>query len=174
MRLFIAVQTPFQDEFKAVQEQLSGANLKLTKEFHITLKFLGDVKDSQLNELVRSLSSIKFRRFSVTLDNLGSFPIKGKPRVIWIGAQSKQLLELQNTIESNCNKLGFQKSNPFHPHVTLARVRYIKDWDQFKHYKVIIFNTCEFQVFGFELIKSTLTPNGPVYETVKTFQSKPL
>ena len=67
--------------------------------------------------------------------------------------------------------LGFKKDTRFHPHVTLARVKFVKDKQDFiKSLKEIKIEKKSFEITEFKLIKSTLTGEGPIYEDLAVFQ----
>ena len=68
----------------------------------------------------------------------------------------------------------FPRDTRFHPHLTLARIKFVKDKQDFmdKLNKIPV-KELEFSVKSFKLIKSTLTPEGPVYEDVAEFSLNP-
>ena len=174
MRTFIAIELPeeLSAKLKSIQEQLvtDSAKLTLTRAFHLTLKFLGEIDDSRADDLKNMLAKIKFKPFEARLTKLGFFPDENYIRVIHIGLEpEKQIKALQKNIESSLPK--FKKDNRFHPHITLARVKFVKDKEQFKTTisKIKLPEFPEFKVENFKLIKSTLTPEGPVYEELASF-----
>ncbi|MBS1267046.1 MAG: RNA 2',3'-cyclic phosphodiesterase [Candidatus Woesearchaeota archaeon] len=174
MRLFIAVQTPFKERLRSLQNKLEGAKFKLVSKFHITLKFLGNITINQKSKLVNSLKHVRYDSFQITLTQIGTFPKKGKPRVIWLGVQSRDIYSLQQKIEAACKFLNLKKQRPFHPHITLARVKNITDSKMLKNSLNIKFDPIKYTVEDFQLIKSRLSQKGAIYNTLKRFQSKTL
>ena len=80
-----------------------------------------------------------------------------------------EIYELQQKIDSRLADL-FPKDDRFKPHITLARVKFIKDKVKFiRELKQIKIEKKEFSVSNFKLMKSTLTPEGPVYEDLAVF-----
>jgi RNA 2',3'-cyclic 3'-phosphodiesterase len=94
---------------------------------HLTLKFFGEVGTERLDVIVEAL------RFaaegagpqSLVLGELGAFPTRSRPRILWVGVEAPPSLELlQDRIERGSEAIGFPpEGTPFQPHVTLGRVR---------------------------------------------------
>ena len=175
MRLFIAVDfNDLGDYFAELQKLLpKNAKLSLTKTFHVTLKFLGEVQPDKAEEVIDKLKNIKFEGFSVFLDNIGIFPTENYIRVVWVGIKSEEkILELQKNIDESLKRL-FKKEKDFKAHITLARVKYPEDKkdfvDQIKNIKV---ESKKIEIKDFKLIKSTLSPKGQVYEELTLFNSQ--
>jgi len=98
------------------------------EKLHVTLKFLGPTAPDIMRELEIQTASVldEFTPFKLQTGKPGSFPEKGKPRVLWIGVNgaTKDLVRLQSDIEKVCVSLGYEKENkPFHPHITIGRIR---------------------------------------------------
>jgi len=176
MRAFIAIEMP--EEVKKVFLEAQSkfdkdkAKLKITRDFHLTLKFLGEVDENKVEEIKKKLSEIKFDSFETSLTDIGVFPGEDYIRVIWIGLDDSKgkIKKLQQEIDEKLQKLGFKKDERFHPHVTLARVKFVEDKENFiKNLKEIKIKKETFQITELKLIKSTLTPEGPVYEDLASF-----
>ncbi len=106
---------------------LPGARWIDPENYHITLRFIGDVDDIVAHEFASALSEIRFEPFEIQLDGLGSFGGR-KPRAIWAGiAPSESLLALQRAHESAARAAGLPpEPRNFTPHLTLARLRDIR------------------------------------------------
>jgi 2'-5' RNA ligase len=177
MRLFIAVEIPEQVKqvLLAAQEQLKlEGRMTKTKEFHLTLKFLGEVPEEKLEPLKQSLETIKFSPFNLELDAIGAFPKKHNPRVVWAGlTPHEEINNLQKQIDKATQSLGFEQDSKFHPHLTLARIKFCNNKKEFAGLlDSIKLQPAEFKIDSFKLIKSTLTPQGPIYETLHSLPSK--
>ena len=175
MRLFVALDFDgLKDYFIGLQEQLpKDAKLTLTKTYHLTLKFLGEIPENNIEKVKEQLKKIEFEKFSVNLENIGVFPNENYIMVAWIGINPKEkVIELQKSIEDSLIEFNFKKDFKFHSHITLARVKFVKDKpifiDSLK--KIKIDKNKKIMVRNFKLIKSTLTPEGPVYEDLKIFE----
>ena len=176
MRLFIAFDVS--DEIKSylsgLQKQLPESNSNLAMEFHLTLKFLGDVDEKQVPEIISSLKKVKFSKFIAKTGSLGVFPSEKSVRVVWVGLNPEdKILALEKHISSVLP--DFVDDHEFHPHITLSRIKFVKNKSSFiKKLKLIKTKEIEFEVSSFKLIKSNLTPTGPIHEVVQEFQSQPL
>ena len=170
MRLFVAIKFPNEDYTRNVQQELidNSAKLKFTSSFHITLKFLGEVNREELPNIISKLNKINFRKFRLNSDKIGTFPNKKNIKVIWLGIeQSEDLLELQRKIDKS-----LPGESKFHPHVTLARVSFMKDKKSLINTLNRIENTkMPFEVNKFILYESHLTPKGPIYSVIKEFKA---
>lgn len=176
MRLFIAVGIP--EDVKEYISELQGEidinsnKIRFVKkeQMHLTLKFLGEVQPNIAEEVKDNLKKIVFKPFSVVLNTVGVFPSEIYIRVIWVGLKPEEpILKLQNNIGESLKKL-FKKEKDFKPHLTLARVKYIENKEDFvdKLKKIGVENK-KIDVNSFKLIKSALTPECPSYEDLEDF-----
>lgn len=177
MRLFIAIEVP-----EDVKEYLSAAQEKVNNDaankircvnknqIHLTLKFLGETQPDKVEDISAALRKIKIAPFSVHLDSIGVFPDEGYIRVVWVGLKPEEIvLELQKSIDENLKKM-FKKEKDFKAHITLARVKYIDNKEEFiEKLKKIKLENKKIEVNNFKLVKSTLTPQGSVYEDLQVF-----
>jgi 2'-5' RNA ligase len=168
MRLFIALNfNELKDYFAELQKQIPKEDVKLTlpKDFHLTLKFLGEVGDSKIDEIKKLLSEIKLKPFDAKITTIGFFT-EQFIRTIWIKAEAKEIIELQKQIDEKLISL-FKKEKDFEPHITLARVKFVKDKNAvIEQTKKIKTTEKTVKIKDFELVKSVLTPEGPVYEVL--------
>lgn len=173
MRLFIAIDFDKEDYFKKLQDQIKSDNLKTTfpKTFHLTIKFLGETDKTE--EIIEALNKVKFQKLILKTKEIGVFPSENYVRVIWLGLEyHKKLEQLYQNIEKELSLFKFKKDYDFQEHITLARVKFIKDKELFKkQLKQIKPEQLEFNINKFILYSSTLTPKGPIYEEIKTFSS---
>lgn len=125
-RLFIALEIPADvaTELTLHRGGLSGARWIDPSDYHVTLRFLGDVDRRMANDVDHMLSDLGAYPFEVTLDALGSFG-GDKPRALFARvAPSRALTELQADVERQMRRLGMPaEGRKFVPHVTLARLR---------------------------------------------------
>lgn len=164
----------FREKIQELQDKFSNFNLKFVKPevVHITLKFLGDVDESKILSISAALDSILCEPFEAKIGGLGTFPKPANPRVLWLGATGN-FEALHENIEELLKPFKFETDNrEFSAHATLARVKFLK-----KDQKNAFINTLkEFKdieigsmwVNKVFLKKSTLTPEGPIYETLHT------
>ena len=176
MRLFIAIE--ISEEIKRylakIQEEIDNTQDKIRYvkkgQIHLTLKFLGEVQPDKIEDIKKAIKKITFSPFFAYLDKIGVFPNESYIRVIWAGLKPEgPISELQKNIDENLKKL-FKKEKNFKSHLTLARVKYIGNKEKFidKLKKINIENK-KIDINCFKLIKSTLAPQGPVYEELEVF-----
>ncbi len=173
MRVFIAVDIPEDviEELKKAQKYLKEDNLKPVKDFHLTLKFLGEIPEPNVENVKDLLKQIKFKPFKAQLTSIGVFPNPNYVRIVWVGISPENFISLQRDVDNSLEKIGFKKDKRFHPHLTLARVNFVKDKEGFKRIlEDIKVEKKEFKVNEFKLIKSTLTREGPIYEDLEVFK----
>lgn len=175
MRLFIALNLDsFKDYFEALQQEIYEKEIKFTfpKSFHLTLKFLGDIPEKDIARIEEFLTTIKFKPYQVTVGSIGVFPNEQYIRTIWVELEGEETIALQKRIEETLQGIGKKTKGTFKAHITLARVKHI-DLDRKEGFieKLHQIKTRRFQagVDKFYLIKSTLTPEGPVYEVLKEY-----
>lgn len=94
---------------------------------HMTLKFFGEVAPERLEVISEAIrfAADGAGALSLTLADLGVFPSRSRPRILWVGLDASPGLELlQDRVERGCEAIGFPPEGaPFQPHVTLGRVR---------------------------------------------------
>ncbi|MDD5650525.1 MAG: RNA 2',3'-cyclic phosphodiesterase [Candidatus Nanoarchaeia archaeon] len=177
MRLFIAIPLPkeVKDYLYDLEKELVKLPAKFSlvskKNLHITLKFIPNASESQLEELKARLSKIKFDSFKISLIDKGIFPNSRNPRVIWVGLDSDDLLrKLQQEIDEKLLDL-FSGSQEFTSHITLGRIKSIKNKETFDNeLKKISVESLKFNIDEFGLFKSTLTKEGPIYTLIEKYK----
>jgi len=177
MRLFIAIEIPedVKEYISELQKQIDTANNKISlvnkDNIHLTLKFLGEVQTNDIETIKESLNKVKVKSFSVNLNDIGVFPNENYIRVIWVGLKPEEtILELQKNIDGSLKNL-FKKEKDFKTHLTLARVKFINNKEDFiGQLKNIKVENKRIDISNFKLVKSTLTPEGPVYEDLDVFK----
>jgi len=170
MRMFIAIEIPeqYKEKIKEMQKEFSKlGNITMTKEYHFTLKFLGEITEQQAEKVREELRKIKMKKFEASLEGIGAFPDHNYIRVIWVGLKGR-VDELQQKIDSQLKEM-FPRDNRFKAHITLGRVKSVKDKQTMKEKLNMKMEEMKFEVKEFKLIKSTLSPEGPIYETIEIY-----
>ena len=178
VRTFVAVEFPvdFTHIVKEVQEnfrELGKMKIVPAELVHVTLKFLGEVDEGKIADIEQSLENISCEPFICLIKGVGVFPSVKKPRVLWLGIEGN-FDPLHKQVECYLEKEGFEPdAREFTAHATIARIRHIprSNMNQFasivKRTEDVEFG--KFTVDNFRLKKSILTPEGPVYETLREF-----
>lgn len=142
--------------------------------FHITLKFLGEIPVSKIDIVNSRLVHVAQRNPSFELkgSNFGYFGKLSAPKVFWLGyVYNKKLETLQTHIDEQLSSLGFPKENrEYFPHLTLARIKYLQETTKFQEIirTGFLYNET-YMINDFQLIESKLSSTGPSYNTVSIF-----
>ncbi len=172
IRTFIAVELPESavPEIERIGTLLKMPGVKLVDPglVHITMKFLGDIHEDKVESIASALSQIRCKPFEAGIKGIGVFPKPSYVRVIWLGAHGDFEI-LYSEIERVLAPFKFEKEGNFTPHATLARIKQpvnrIELMEKIKNIGNI--DLGNFSVASICLKKSTLTPRGPIYETLK-------
>ncbi len=151
----------------------TGADVKSVEpeNIHITLKFLGEIVESKTQDVAEVVQGISFKPFKLKFQGVGVFPALSRPSVVWAGVTGdvSEMLKVFSELEKGLKAIGFEpERKPFHPHVTLCRVRSGKNRAQLATVIMGMENEPfgEIDVRNIRLKKSTLTRNGPIYNTI--------
>ncbi|MBS3091312.1 RNA 2',3'-cyclic phosphodiesterase [Candidatus Pacearchaeota archaeon] len=177
-RTFICIDFPQKvlAEVTRVQEEVGKIKFqgKLTEveNLHLTLKFLGEIEEQKVNEVRKKLKDVKFKEMELRLGEAGLFSFHGNPRIVWIKVEGGKIWELQKEIDNKMNDLGFKKEERFMSHLTIARIKYVKNKEEFtgKIPKIGV-KGIKFKLGKFKLMKSELKPIGPVYTIIEEYLS---
>ncbi len=131
MRLFIALNLPEQEQARihAAAEPLRDQGFPVrwleSAAYHLTLKFLGEVRPEKLPVVEQVVSRIAAatEAFPLTIRGFGAFPTIRRPNVLWIGVDPTPALRcLKQDLEWGLAHHGFEReTRAFHPHITLGR-----------------------------------------------------
>jgi RNA 2',3'-cyclic 3'-phosphodiesterase len=179
MRIFVAI--PFPQPVKDMLHTLAqSATFKAKWEhpdnYHLTLRFIGDVDEEGYARYVSALKTIQASTFDMTLQGVGRFPPEAKKpaRVLWVGvAASPKLIALERAISAvlESNGLPKDKHETYHPHMTLARFKENPPSEPLNEFlqQHASFQIEPLRVDAFVLYQSTLTPQRAVYTEIERF-----
>jgi len=180
-RLFVAIELPEDvcEALSALQQRLKRLDTARAVRWsnsdgiHLTLKFLGDVPEKQVDDIKAHLqrAAQTVQPFALTLEGTGVFPDFRAPRIVWAGLQGQlaTLHALRDAVEREIAPLGYPTDErPFSPHLTLARPRNeARHTDQaalgaqLEKYKAG--TLASFTASEVSLMESTLRPEGAIY-----------
>lgn len=176
LRTFIAVHLP-----EAARAELGAVSSALAAQMpprsvrwvqphllHLTLRFLGETAVSQLAPLAAELDRVaaRFAPLTLRLADLGCFPNRQRPRVIWAGLEGDlpAVQALQKEIELAVRSLGWPaEDKPFRAHLTLGRVPDGRLLQGVKWGSSV--PGLPVPVTAIHLVESQLRPSGPIYTT---------
>jgi len=174
-RIFICIDFPDDviKEVARVQELVSKKKFtgKLVEldNLHLTLKFLGEIDDKMLGKIRSKLREIKFKEMELKLGEIGTFSHQGSPKIVWIKIEGKEIWDLQEQIDKVLKDLVVEEER-FMSHLTIARVKYVKDKADFsKRISNISVKSIKFKIDRFKLNMSDLKPTGAVYTTIEEY-----
>ena len=171
VRAFVALErsSEIKEQLRTAQDVLRGCQARLTfvepAIIHITVKFLGEVADQKIPALIDALMTVRVTPFLATAQKI-TVNNPSRPHTVWCAiedaGESGQVFKI---IEDTLFPLGFaRETRRFTPHATVARVKY-PDPSLFAAIGQLSdrkYGSC--MISGIKLKKSTLTPQGPVYE----------
>ena len=183
-RTFIAIEFPRElralvaAHIKRLREAFPDVAASWNREdnLHLTLKFLGNVPVTKIEELSRAVAAAtsQVEPFPLTVNGCGTFPQRGKPNVLWIGVDdpSSTLLRLHQHLEDNCAGVGLPRdARPFHPHLTIARLRKAQGARELADsHRNLPFNPQAFTVSEIVVFKSELLPKGAKHSDLSRHQ----
>lgn len=185
LRTFVAfeISEELRDAGRDVIRQLSevadGVRWVKPQNMHVTLKFLGEVEDRELNDVCRAVSGAAAGLSSFSLDcrSVGAFPNTKRPATLWMGLDDPhdQLHHLQGRIEESAAAIGFaQEHRPYRGHITLGRIRTRREngplttmLNEMANREFADFSVNELIVFSSEMERS-----GPVYTAISRIPLK--
>lgn len=177
LRVFYAIELPAEVRARAA-ELIARLRLAVpevraswerVEKLHLTLKFIGEIARERVEALkgAANRAALDSRSFPLALSGAGAFPPRGIPRVLWLGIEdfAGALISLHSRLEEECAAAGFaREERPFHPHLTLARIRAPQGARKLaERHQQTAFARIEFPVEDLVLLQSELGPGGSRY-----------
>ncbi|MBI4307648.1 MAG: RNA 2',3'-cyclic phosphodiesterase [Chloroflexi bacterium] len=182
LRAFIAIEIPQNvlDYLRRIQDavragRFSSVTWVRPEGIHLTLKFLGNISQGQVPQVVAAMETSARGQtpFRLEVHGLGAFPSMDRARVLWVGVQgnAQAVASIQAKLEATLAALGFPREDrPFSPHLTLGRVRPASGGPPAERKRlgsVVAAAPLEkgivFDVASLSLMQSTLTSTGAIY-----------
>jgi 2'-5' RNA ligase len=173
-RIFVAVDLPV--DHAAALQRLHDADLPArwvpSDQYHVTLRFLGDVDEERTRRVMNELESIDLPAFQLGGEGLDVFPSRRRPRVVVAHVNEEPgLMTLQQQIEEIASGMGFDEDRkPFNPHVTFARLQEAAPRDvraymaRHSDFKIEAFSAEQFRLY-----KSELGSDGAVHSVLQRY-----
>ncbi len=169
-RLFVALDPPeeVKDALDRLCEGLPGIRWSDPGQFHLTLRFVGEVEQGTFYEIGEHLAGVSHPPFELAFKGIGQFPPRGAPRTLWAGVEDPAggVAGLRRRIERVLGEAGCPpERRRFAPHVTLGRFRAPPPEERLASYlfRRNLFRTERFPVSAFGLYSSQLRPEGSLY-----------
>lgn len=125
LRLFVALALPaaLKTQLALLAGGIPGVRWVPPENYHLTLRFIGEVEPWRAEEADEALAAIRAPGFELALRGVGHFEKGGRISALWVGAERNEGLSfLQSKVETALQRAGFEpERRRFAPHVTLAR-----------------------------------------------------
>tara|TARA_Y100001970_G_scaffold30232_1_gene37511 strand:+ start:1143 stop:1721 length:579 start_codon:yes stop_codon:yes gene_type:complete len=181
IRTFLSIPVPQEVRSKknmlysTLEESPAKINWVKNIQMHLTIKFLSHTPESMIEKIIEKveLVTIASKPFDIFIENTGCFPVKERPRVLWMGVNGN-LDPLHNMfikIEDALDLLGFPKEQQnYKPHITLARIKYPQKWTpDISTFLKSSYDPIDFPVDRVQFFSSELLPSGAVHTLLKSF-----
>ena len=182
MRLFVALNLPKKEcerihrAARALRDQGMPVRWVDPDKYHLTLKFLGEVRSERLDRIGGILGRVAAESlpFSAALSGFGAFPTVRRPRVLWLGVEPTPALRcLKQDLEWGLADAGFDReTRAFHPHLTLGRVDHEDEAGAFRGLDDLVSGltyTGSVPVRSMELMRSQTTRGGSTYTVLSSY-----
>lgn len=178
MRLFIAfpLEAEVANRLAVILGDLKPRSREVkwvaSKNIHLTARFLGETRPESIPHIKERLDHIvaKYQPFDSVIDAVGGFPNLKRPRVIWAGMEKNVdfLTKIATHIELAMQDIGFEaETKRFKAHLTLGRVKDARNLEELTGYlQNYRLDPIPVHFDRLVLFKSTLTPTGPIYESL--------
>jgi 2'-5' RNA ligase len=165
-RLFTALEIPSEvgQSLAMLRGGLPGARWIDPENYHVTLRFIGDVDDALAHDAASVLDGVARPAFDLRIDGLSSFGGRKPRAVVATVAQTRQLTELQAEHERLLQRVGLEpEERKFTPHVTLARLRNASSRDVADYLSDRPYRSSQFRVSRFVLFSARPSVGGGPY-----------
>lgn len=174
-RIFLGLSIPsaVKSQLISLQGGIPGANWVDPENYHITLKFIGEVDEITKEDIAESLDDLSFPTFQINLQGIDIFSRGNDPHHLWVKPNPEEpLLKLNSKIENHLqNYLNLKKdTHKFTPHLTIAKLKNsnLNKVGQFIQWHNL-FKSITFDITEYTLFQSLLTPKGAVYKPLDIF-----
>lgn len=178
MRLFVAIalSDPVRSALDKFQTRMRGECDSVrwipSHQLHLTVKFLGDVPDREVNGVSEALkrATASAAPFEMGVSGCGCFPERGPVRIVWAGTveETGAMKNCARQVDTELERAGFPRERrPFSPHITMGRVRDDRSGGRLR--SAIEGSSLEGgvdSIGSLTLMSSVLSPKGPTYTAV--------
>jgi len=178
-RLFVALDLPedIKRSLEPLGQGLGDVRWLGAEQQHLTVRFLGQLDNGCAREVADALALVPGVPFDLRLKGLGHFPLRGEPRVMWVGVEkSLELQRLKRRIDRALDQAGLSPdARKFAPHVTIGRVRGPLSSTRLGSYLMrhSLYRSESFPVSSFHLYSSWPGPEGADYQVEASYELLP-
>jgi 2'-5' RNA ligase len=143
------------------------------EQIHLTLRFIGEVNKHAFDDIREALDTIATDPFTLSCKGVGFFPLRGNPRVLWVGIEpAPKLQALYGMLERCLEQIGVEREHQkFHPHLTVARFKQQIPVSEVMPFVAAnsLFRAGPVAVDAFHLYSSVLRPEGPIHTLEESY-----
>jgi 2'-5' RNA ligase len=178
-RLFVALDLPdlVKLSLEPLTRGLGDVRWLDPEQQHLTLRFIGELDNGRTNDVVEALALVPGTPFELTLRGLGHFPLRGAPKVLWVGvARCPELGRLKHHIDRALAQAGIEREGrKFTPHVTIARIGAPLVPVRLGTYLMrhSLYRSEPFAISSFHLYCSVLKPGGAEHQLEASYELVP-
>jgi len=181
IRLFAALKIPEEIKDKIFGycfdgvENSSDYKWEAKEKIHLTLKFIGDVKDELLPEIINEIEFVKrYSSFYCTISKFGFFFRDREPKILWCNLDTDDsMVMLVDELDKRLRKFGIEvEKRKFKGHLTLLRIKKNVNEKFIQGFKEYKFDPVNFNTNQVALIQSMLKPTGSEYKVLKIYELK--
>ena len=182
IRLFVAIIIPdeIKNQIKEIRKKIFPHDGRFgwedNSKIHLTLKFIGEVKEELLEPIIEELSFLKhYQKINCSVERFGFFfKTKDEPRILWLGLDlDKSIYSI--TDELNQRLLSFSipiENRKFKAHLTLLRIKEKVEIDFINKFSNADLPEISFTANEIVLMKSELSSKGSIYKEIKKYYLK--
>lgn len=173
MRAFVGipVSEEIREKVKKLEEEIKIEGVKIVEpeNLHWTVKFLGEIGEREVERVKEVIENVEKKDIEIEVKGVGVFPNISRIRVIWLGVGEGREAFTDFIKRVNEKLSGIGKESEVVPHLTIGRVKFVKDRKKLIDSIEKIKNACLGKMAVRELVlyESKLTPKGPIYTEVK-------
>ena len=174
-RLFVAIDLPDSvvDTLDRLCTGLPGARWIDPDQYHLTLRFIGEVDGLVARDIDVGLAELEFEPFTLNLAGFGHFPPRGVPKVLWAGISPREPVDrLRRAVDRVVNAAGVEPEHrKFSPHVTVARFPSGAPISRLQQFFAghALYRSEPFEVDRFHLYSSQLHQDGAIHTLEATY-----
>jgi len=183
IRTFLAFELPFEIRqqiilFRDSIKNYSAHKIKWVEDenLHITLQFIGDIKENDLLDLSEIFRDIYQPIGKITFKYEKQELVPGRnPRIIWLKFEtdSKTIYKTSHNLRNALFEKGYKvDKKPLKFHITLGRIKKELDFDEINSFLHTDFELSDFTINHVTFFKSTLTPSGAIYKVIEKYKLK--
>lgn len=181
VRLFVALLFPERiknalgELIDDLRPHAQGIKWVEPKNIHLTLKFIGEVPEKKVDTICGALETVLAgqKKFEGQIAGCGGFPNLRNPRVLWVGLSGADpAVEMAREIDHKLVPAGIEsEKRALSPHLTLGRIKKPSNLTALaSRMESLNFDAGSVILDRVALVKSSLTPSGPIYENIRLFK----